>query len=311
MVTAMLENRLERKLETRVEKTEVLSQSRFVIITGLSGAGKTLASRCFEDLNFFCVDNLPPALLPKFAQLCSSSDIQNAALVIDIRGRELFSQLDSALDQLQTDNVPFKVVFLDASDESLVMRFSETRRRHPLSSGGRVLEDIQQERRLLENVRKRSDLIVDTSDLTPNELKEQITQVIATSSPSGNGNPLGVTVVSFGFKYGLPMDADLVFDVRFLSNPYYVPKLRNKTGNDEEVRTYVLKQPKAQEFLERLYTMTDFLLPEYLREGKSHLTIAIGCTGGRHRSITLANELARHLQEKAFKVVTAHRDMYR
>lgn len=282
--------------------------SNFIIITGLSGAGKSLASRCFEDLNFFCVDNLPPALLPKFAQLCASSEVQNVALVIDIRGRDFFGEFDSALDEMRRDGVAFQVIFLDASDQTLVTRFSETRRKHPLSAGGRVLDDIRQERKLLENVRQRADLILDTSILSPTRLKEEIISRIA--APPG-GSRITVTILSFGFKYGLPMDADLVFDVRFLSNPYYVASLRDLTGNDADVRDFVLAQPKAQAFLDHLYQMTDFLVPEYVQEGKTHLTIAIGCTGGKHRSITLANELSRHLQSRSFKVVLEHRDGHR
>lgn len=290
------------------EAARVVPPSSFIIVTGLSGAGKSLASRCFEDVNFFCVDNLPPALLPKFAQLCASSEIQNVALVIDIRGRDFFREFDSALDEMRRDGVPFQVLFLDASDQTLVTRFSETRRKHPLSSGGRVLDDIRNERHLLENVRQRADLIIDTSILSPTQLKEEIIARIAAPS---TGSRISVTVLSFGFKYGLPMDADLVFDVRFLSNPYYVRQLRDLTGNDGEVRDFVLKQPKAQAFLDHLYQMTDFLVPEYVQEGKTHLTVAIGCTGGKHRSITLANELSRHLQAKNLRVVLEHRDIRR
>ena len=290
------------------DATRAAPTSNFIIITGLSGAGKSLASRCFEDLNFFCVDNLPPALLPKFAQLCATSEIQNVALVIDIRGRDFFRELDSALDEMRRDGVPFQVIFLDASDQTLVTRFSETRRKHPLSSGGRVLDDIRHERKLLENLRTRADLILDTSILSPTRLKEEIISRIA--APPAGGRIM-VTILSFGFKYGLPMDADLVFDVRFLSNPYYVASLRDQTGNDADVRDYVLAQAKAQAFLDHLYQMTDFLIPEYVQEGKTHLTVAIGCTGGKHRSITLANELARHMQSSSFKVVIKHRDVHR
>lgn len=292
----------------REETARVAPSSNFIIITGLSGAGKSLASRCFEDVNFFCVDNLPPALLPKFAQLCASSEIQNVALVIDIRGRDFFREFDSALDEMRRDGVPFQVLFLDASDQTLVTRFSETRRKHPLSAGGRILDDIRHERQLLENVRQRADLIIDTSILTPTQLKDEI---IARIGAPASGSRITVTVLSFGFKYGLPMDADLVFDVRFLSNPYYIARLRDLTGNDAEVKEFIMRQPKAHAFLDHLYEMTDFLVPEYVQEGKTHLTVAIGCTGGKHRSITLANELTRHLQAKSFKVVLEHRDVHR
>lgn len=285
-----------------------MAQSKFVIITGLSGAGKSLASRCFEDLNYFCVDNLPPALLTKFAQLCASSEIENVALVIDIRGREFFGDFLSALDQMRQEGVSFQVVYLEATDKVLVRRFSETRRKHPLSSGGRILDDIQLERKMLASVKARADLIIDSSSLSPHQLKEEITRRMAAPS---NGHAMHVTVVSFGYKHGLPVDADMVMDVRFLSNPYYVAKLRHLTGNDDEVKSYILKQPKARQFLEHLFQITDFLLPQYVEEGKSHFTIAIGCTGGKHRSITLANELAQHLQKQNFTVVIEHRDIFR
>ncbi|MBM3464671.1 MAG: RNase adapter RapZ [Armatimonadetes bacterium] len=285
-----------------------MAKSKFIIITGLSGAGKSLASRCFEDLNYFCVDNLPPALLPKFAQLCGSSEIDNVALVIDIRGREFFGDFLSALDQMRHEGVNFQVVFLEGSDKVLVRRFSETRRKHPLSTGGRILDDIQLERKMLASVKSRADVIIDTSALAPQQLKEEIARLMAKPS---NGSPLSVTVVSFGFKHGLPVDADMVLDVRFLTNPYYVSKLRHLTGNDDEVKKYVLKQPKAKEFLKHLFGITDFLLPQYVDEGKSHFTIGVGCTGGKHRSICLANELAGHLEHKNFKVVVEHRDIFR
>lgn len=285
-----------------------MQQSRFFVITGLSGAGKSLASRCFEDFNFFCVDNLPPALLTTFAQLCQSSEIQSVALVIDIRGREFFGELASALDALRHDGFAFQVIFLDATDQALVTRFSETRRKHPLNSGGRLLDDIQQERRLLENLKERADLIVDTSRLSPQQLKDQITRFV---SPGGEiGHTLRITLMSFGYKHGLPMDLDLLFDVRFLTNPYYIPHLRNLNGNDAEVRDYVLGQPKAREFLAHLFTLVDFLLPEYVHEGKANLTIGIGCTGGHHRSTTLVNELAIHLKDR-YPVVIEHRDLHR
>ena len=278
---------------------------QLVIITGLSGAGKTFASRCFEDLGYFCVDNLPPALLPTFAQLCASSEITQAALVIDIRGRDFFNDLTSALDQLAAAEVPYRVVFLDASDKVLVRRFSETRRKHPLGSEGRVLDAIVTERSMLEAIKARSDVIIDSSDLKPGQLKAAITSQLTQVE---QGPRLAVTVMSFGFKHGIPVDADMMVDVRFLANPYYVPTLRNLTGNDEEVQRYVLEQPDARAFLAHLCTMVDFLVPRYEHEGKSHFTLAIGCTGGKHRSITLAIELARHLESRGVSVALEHRD---
>jgi RNase adapter protein RapZ len=286
-----------------------LARCQFVIITGLSGAGKTFASRCFEDLGYFCVDNLPPALLPKFAQLCDSSEITQAALVIDIRGRDFFNDLLSALDELHTDEVAFRVVFLDASDKVLVRRFSETRRKHPLASaGGRVLDAISTERALLESIKARADIIIDSSDLKPGQLKTAITTSL---NHMGSSPVMAINIMSFGFKYGLPVDADMVLDVRFLANPYYVPELRNLTGNDEDVQRYVLKQPPAKQFLVHTTALIDFLLPRYQAEGKSQFTLAIGCTGGKHRSITMANELARYLEDKRIDVSLEHRDIRR
>ncbi|MDQ7848652.1 MAG: RNase adapter RapZ [Armatimonadota bacterium] len=281
---------------------------RFLIITGLSGAGKSYAMRVFEDLNFFVVDNLPPALLPKFADLCLHSDgkVQRVAVVIDIRGGEFFDDLFQALGQLQELGVDHQILFLDASDEVLVRRFKETRRKHPLAQGRTVLQGIRAERRRLEAVKERADKIIDTSALTVHDLREEI---IATYVRGERAGALEVSIISFGYKYGLPMDADLVFDVRFLPNPHYLPALRPLPGASRPVRAYVLGQPETRTFLQHLFEMVDYLLPRFVQEGKSHLSIALGCTGGKHRSVVLADELGAHLRRRGYKVRVHHRDV--
>ncbi len=278
----------------------------FVIVTGLSGAGKSEAIRALEDLGFFCVDNLPPALIPTFVELCRQSGrIQRAALVSDARGGEFFDELSQALSTLESKGIRYRILFLEASDEALVRRFKQTRRRHPLAPEGSVLEGIRAERRRLEPLRGRADIIVDTTALSPRQLREHvIRQAEALASVQG----MSVTVVSFGYGRGIPLDADLVLDVRFLPNPHYVPELRPLTGNDAAVAEYVFQWPVAREFMDRLCTFIDFLLPHFVREGKSHLLIAIGCTGGRHRSVAVANRLAEHLRRAGYQAAVEHRD---
>ena len=279
----------------------------FLLITGLSGAGKTEAMRALEDRGFFCVDNLPPALIPTFAELCRRSrTIHRAALVSDARGGEFFDQLFEALAELDRKGFRYRILFLEASDEVLVRRFKETRRRHPLAPEGSVLEGIRAERRRLEPLRGRADVIVDTSTLTARQLREHVgRQAEALAGSRG----LSVTVVSFGYSKGIPMDADLLFDVRFLPNPHYVPSLRGLTGNDRAVSEYVFRWPIAQQFLDHLLHFIDFLLPHFVNEGKSHLLIGIGCTGGRHRSVAVANRLAEHLRSAGYDAAVEHRDV--
>lgn len=279
----------------------------FVIVTGLSGAGKTEAMRALEDLGFFCVDNLPPALIPTFAALCQQSGrIDKAALVSDARGGEFFNDLFQALRQLEERGIWYRILFLEASDEALVRRFKETRRRHPLAPEGSVLEGIRAERQLLEPLRGRAHIIIDTTALSPRQLREQVARQARQLTPTRG---LSVTVVSFGYARGIPIDADLIFDVRFLPNPHYVPALQPLTGNDPEVVRYVFQWPVAQAFMERLYGLVDFLLPYFVSEGKHHLLIGIGCTGGRHRSVAVANELAAHLRSLGYEAVAEHRDL--
>ena len=282
---------------------------QLVIITGMSGAGKTVVIQSFEDLGFFCVDNLPPTLLPKFLELMKESvhKMNKVALVMDLRGREFFEHLFKALDDVaEISWVTPKVIFLDADDATLVRRYKETRRSHPLAPDGLPLEGIKNERQLLEELKGRAQLIYQTSSLKPRELREQILQEFST-----NAKPIfTVNVMSFGFKYGLPIDADLVFDVRFLPNPHYVEHMRSKTGLDEEVSNYVMKWSETTKFLEKVTDLLAFMLPQYKREGKSQLVIAIGCTGGQHRSVALAEKIGRTFQ-RDYNTKVTHREIER
>ncbi|MDK2799724.1 MAG: RNase adapter protein RapZ [Clostridiales bacterium] len=281
---------------------------RFVIITGLSGAGKSQAIRCMEDLGFYCVDNMPPALIPKFAEICfqSQGKIDKVALVFDIRGGDLFDELFNAIDSLEKAGYTAEVLFLEASDEVLIKRYKESRRKHPLAPEGRIVEAIENERKLLQKVRNRADRIVDTSNLLPRQLKEQITSIFVEGKQYAS---IIITILSFGFKYGIPLDSDLVFDVRFLPNPYYIGSLKDLTGLNNDVKEYVLKWPQTTEFLEKLQDMLAFLIPYYIEEGKSQLVISIGCTGGKHRSVTIAEALHHYLIETNQRVIINHRDI--
>lgn len=284
-----------------------MSDLQLVIVTGLSGAGKTQAVRCLEDLGFFCVDNLPPTLIPKFAELVSQSGgkIKKIALVIDIRGGEFFDSVPEILEQLSREGIKYEILFLEASDETLVRRFKELRRRHPLNPEGSVLECIREERKRLEELRGKANKIIDTTDLSPQQLKEEIFNLYGEGQER---NVITITVMSFGFKYGLPLDADLVIDVRFLPNPYYIKEMRNLTGNDPLVTKYVMDSEVTQGFLAKFNDLMTFLLPHYIKEGKTSLVIAIGCTGGQHRSVVLANEIGKKLAELNYRVKVKHRD---
>ncbi|MFI8575904.1 RNase adapter RapZ [Rossellomorea aquimaris] len=280
---------------------------QLVIITGMSGAGKTVAIQSFEDLGFFCVDNLPPTLLPKFLELMkeSGNKMNKVALVMDLRGREFFDHLFKALDELaETSWVTPQVLYLDADDSSLVRRYKETRRSHPLAPSGLPLEGIRQERELLEELKGRAQLIYTTSTMKPRELREKILTEFSVNKKT----IFTVNVVSFGFKHGIPIDADLVFDVRFLPNPHYIDHMRPKTGLDEEVSIYVLKWNETNKFIEKVTDLLSFMLPQYKREGKSQLVIAIGCTGGQHRSVALAEYLGHHF-ENDYQTKISHRDI--
>lgn len=278
----------------------------FLLITGMSGAGKSLALNHFEDRGYFCVDNLPPALISKFAKLCLQSDLNKIALVSDIRGREFFNELFQELAKIEKMNLNYNILFLEASDDILIRRYKESRRRHPLDEEGRVLDSIERERKLLEELRGRATKIIDTGELKIDELKAELNQLFFSGQKK---DLLHLSLISFGFKYGIPRDADLVMDVRFLPNPYYVDSLKEKTGNQIEVQDYVLKWPVTNKFYHKFFDLIDFLLPEYEKEGKSHLSIAIGCTGGKHRSVTTVNKLKEFLAEKDFKISIEHRDL--
>ena len=285
-----------------------LAATRLVILTGVSGSGKSTALRALEDAGFYCVDNLPIVLLEKLLQLSgrTAGEVSSIAAVVDARDVRFLSEAPRIIGELRGLGVDLTVLFLDASDESLVRRYSETRRRHPLSgSAGTVEEGVAAERQALAGLRAVADEVVDTSSLNVHDLKRLVGRRFTT----GEGAKLGVTVVSFGFRYGLPAHADLVLDVRFLPNPYFVPELRARLGTDPEVRDFVLSQPDAQAFLDRLYDFGGFLLPRYKAEGKSYLTIAIGCTGGKHRSVAIAGELARRLEVAGQAVRLWHRDL--
>ncbi len=283
---------------------------QLVIVTGLSGAGKTQAIRCLEDLGFFCVDNLPPTMVPGFLDLIyqPAGQLGRVAIVMDIRGGRFFADLSQVLSTLEDRGYPFEILFLEASDEALVRRFKETRRRHPLAPHGGVLEGILEERRLLEELRGRASKIIDTSELSTRQLRQQILDIYG----GGQDGRLMVMVMSFGFKYGIPLDADLVMDVRFLPNPHYVESLRPLTGHHREVQDYVMHSPATRHFLDKFTELLDFLLPYYIQEGKSHLVVAVGCTGGQHRSVTLANAIGEGLaRDGRYRVSVQHRDVDR
>lgn len=270
------------------------------IITGMSGAGKTQVVQNFEDLGYFCVDNLPPNLFEKFYELAkqSSGELENIVLVADVRSRTFFAELIEVLKKMRSANLNFDIIFLEARDEVLVRRFKETRRKHPLAKTGSVLSGIQEERKRLLAIRGMADIVIDTSDLKNAELKERITDIA--QNESGHIN-LSVSIFSFGFKYGIPIDSDLVMDVRFLPNPYYIEEMRPLTGMDAPVRDYVLSFDVTQNFLQKYSELLIEILPQYMKEGKRHLAVGIGCTGGQHRSVAIANELSRLLIEAQAK----------
>lgn len=283
------------------------SETRLIIITGMSGAGKTVAVQSFEDLGFYCVDNLPPTLIPKFLELMkdASNTIRRVALVIDLRGREFFDALYGSLDVIEKEAwLEEHIIFFDAKDEVLVSRYKETRRNHPLANGGLPLTGIEKERDMLDELRGRAQKIIDTSDLAPKALREKIHDIYAEDEKK----VFSLNFVSFGFKYGIPIDADLVFDVRFLPNPFYIKQMRPQTGLDEEVADYVFKWPNTQKFNEKILDLLEFLVPQYKKEGKSQLVVAIGCTGGQHRSVALTEYYTEKLS-KQYPVHTSHRDV--
>jgi len=282
----------------------------FVILTGLSGAGKSQALDSFEDAGYFCVDNLPPELVPTLVDLFrrEGSKVDRVAIVSDVRGGVYFEQTEHLLDELRERGVDYTLIFLEASNEALVRRFKESRRRHPLAGGGSVIDDIREERRRLAGLRERAHVVIDTSASNIHELKARLNADVIRH---GRRSSIVFAIVSFGYKYGIPIDADLLFDVRFLPNPHYDLRLRPLTGLDAEVRDYVLASSGTEEYLERLFALLDFLFPRYAAEGKAHLTIGVGCTGGRHRSVAIAEAIADRYQKQGYYTVARHRDVAR
>lgn len=285
----------------------VISCMEFVVVTGVSGAGKTRAMHTLEDIGFYCVDNLPPELIDTFRELCEKSGTPRAAVVADIRGGSFFSSFENAVEKLRAEGVSFKVLFLDAADAVLINRYKETRRRHPFADrcAGSLESAVTMERKSLERIREYADYLIDTSELSPVELQNRIGSLFL----SAPGDAMTIHCTSFGFKYGLPREADLVFDVRFLPNPFYVEALKHKTGLDSPVYDYVMQSPVSEEFIRRLVSLVDYLIPHYIAEGKTELMIAVGCTGGHHRSVAVASYLYRHLSEAGYKVDMSHRDI--
>ena len=283
---------------------------RCVIVTGMSGAGKSTALKMLEDVGYFCVDNLPVPLIPKMADLLRvpGSELNKAALGVDIRSGESLAEMAEVLKELDLAGMKYEILFLESSDNVLIKRYKETRRFHPLAGNdGRVDQGIRKERERIEFLREKADYLVDTSHMLTRELKTQLNKIFVRNKEYKN---LYISVLSFGFKYGIPADADLVFDVRFLPNPYYIEELRPKSGNDQEVRDYVMGNRKAEEFLYKMPDLVEFLIPNYVQEGKTQLVIAIGCTGGKHRSVTLANELFEALnRDEDYGIRIEHRDI--
>lgn len=281
---------------------------RFLIITGLSGSGKTVVSHFLEDLGYYCIDNLPAKLIPDFVELWTRREveIEKVALVVDIREAGFSREFPKVLELIRKKISP-RLIFLDASNETLVKRFSESRRPHPMAKAKSTLESVQLERESLAEVKRMADEVIDTTDLSISDLR----RVLARKFIKGKKWKLQILVISFGYKYGIPLDSDLVFDTRFLPNPFYVEELRDKTGRDQKVREYVLKEKETKKFLTRLYRFVDYLLPKFIEEGKSQLTISAGCTGGKHRSVILAEKLTEHLRNKNHNVRVYHRDLYK
>lgn len=280
----------------------------FLIVTGLSGAGKSQSIKILEDLGYFCIDNLPPKLVTDFAEMCKQhvEEFQKVAIGMDIRGGYFFNEMLSALDEFELKGHKYEILFLDASDETLIKRFKQTRRKHPLSPEGRISKGITLERGKLTSVKRQADNIIDTTNMSGKELKDELTFLYVEGGKSAG---LIVNLLSFGFKYGLPIDADMVFDVRFLPNPYYIAELSKKSGLDKEIQNYICSFPESALFLDKVEDIVEFLIPGYLKEGKSQLIIAIGCTGGRHRSVALSEFMAERLKINGHRVKIEHRDI--
>lgn len=280
---------------------------KVIIITGLSGAGKTQAVNFLEDFGYYCIDNMPPALIKNFIDLVLSeqSDIKKAAFVVDIRGGEFFGDLQSAIDQLKESQMDYKVLFLDTTDDVLIQRFSETRRMHPMTGKATTLETLAKERQMLEDIKKSADYIIDTSRMKAADLKNKLNEIFSSERTL---NTFVINVTSFGFKKGIPLTADMVMDVRFLPNPFYVKSLKKLTGNSKKVKAFVLKQDESLEYINRVVEMVEDIIPSFEREGKNHLNLAFGCTGGQHRSVVVANEIAKIFRDHGRLVTLEHRE---
>ena len=282
---------------------------RFIVVTGMSGGGRSTALKVLEDAGFYCVDNLPVSLIEKFVELLSGQekDIRNVVLGLDVRAGQSFEDAADVLSQIKGNGYQVEILFLDADEKALIKRYKESRRVHPLAQDGRIEDGVRKEKQILTKIRSMADYVIDTSNLLTRELKQELDHIFVGNKAYNN---LMVTVMSFGFKYGIPTDADLVFDVRFLPNPFYVDELKQKTGNDKEVQDYVMNCEEAGEFLAKLSDMMHFLIPNYIKEGKNRLVVAIGCTGGKHRSVTLANALYDELKNTGnYGITLHHRDV--
>ena len=282
-------------------------RSRIIIVTGLSGSGKTQACRYLEDLGYFCVDNLPPVFIPKFMELCShaSHRVSRIVFVVDTRSREFFDNLLQVLEEMDKADREYEMLFMDASDDVIIRRYKETRRSHPMAPASRISEGVAKERSRLAAVRKKATYVIDTSNFTNANLRDKIIQIFG----KHDGVEMSISVLSFGFKFGMPLDADMVLDVRFLPNPFYIDSLRHKSGAVPEVAAYIEEKPATQEFLKRVDSLLEFLVPQYIKEGKSQLVIAIGCTGGMHRSVYVAGHIFSLLVKKGYNANLEHRDL--
>lgn len=284
----------------------MVGKARLIIITGMSGAGKSTAANYFEDKGFFCIDNLPPFLLPKIAAISSNGGrYTDTAIVVDIRERDLLKDLIPVLDEMQENDINFEILFLDADDKTIIKRYKETRRSHPLSGEMSLPEAISKEREILADIKSRADYVIDNSQLLTREFLQELDNMILHKQYTS----LVINVMSFGFKYGIPVESDLVLDVRFLPNPHYVPSLKNLTGKSQAVKNFIFRHEETALFLDKLNDMLQFLIPQYIKEGKQHLIISIGCTGGRHRSVAISNEIAGRLKKEGHSVVCRHRDI--
>ncbi|MBE6085302.1 MAG: RNase adapter RapZ [Selenomonas ruminantium] len=300
---------MEQEFEEGKEVQEQPKEDKFrlVVVTGMSGGGKTQACRYMEDLGYFVVDNLPPVFIPKFVELCkhAGGHVGKVVLVVDTRSREFFDTFIHVLDDMDKEDVPYEMLFMDASDACIIRRYKETRRRHPMAPSSRISDGIAKERERLSPARAKATYIIDTSELKKVELRDKIHRIFGNS----DGEQMSINVLSFGFKFGMPLDADMVFDVRFLPNPFYIESMRHKSGAVPEVAEYIAGFPVTQDFMKHLDGMMDFLVPQYVKEGKSQLVIAVGCTGGMHRSVFIAKHVFDRLKDKGLPVKLEHRDL--